>query len=898
MRHVLFLLLFTLLLEQKARAQDEANIWYFGKNAGVDFNQGAPKPLLNGALNQLEGCASWSDVNGSLLFYSDGVTVWNRHHQPMPNGKDLMGNWTTTQSALIVPKPGSTTLYYLFTLDYQTQPSGFRYSVVDMSLAGGSGDVLTKNVAVYAPSTEKLTAVKHANGQDIWIVTHAWNANAYYSHLLTAAGLNPTPITSHAGAVINGYDTNANGYLKASPDGKKLAAAHQGMHRLEVLDFDAATGRASNALTLVDGSYYSAIYGVEFSPESNCLYMTTSEEMGNTRRLYQYNLEAGTMQDIIASATLLDAFDYNTDERYRAPYAMQIGPDGRIYAVLFNGPYLGVIQEPNLPGKACKYVRQGVALGDRQGYIGLPNFPAYLFKRLSFSYNGLCVGLPIQFSCITSNALLSLAWDFGDPESGPGNFSSERTPAHIYRTPGLYSVRLTRTFKDGTHYAVVKKVTVLPLPRAELGRVPLLGQGETLSLNVTQPGVQYRWSDNSTSAAFTITGPGTYWVEVYNDCRVVRDTIKVTYQKPFTLDLGTDITTCGPAPVVIGKEAGVDGATYLWQHGATTPTLAVTRSGTYRVKAQNHCSVIEDSIKVTFESPPLVDLGPDTILCTGQTLLLKASRGNAYTYHWQDGSSASDFTVTHAGLYWVEVRGNDCLVKDTIKVTYQKPFTLDLGPNVIACGPAPVVIGKEAGVDGVTYLWQDGTTTPALAVTGPGTYRVKAWNHCSVIEDSIEVAFRIPPLVELGLDTILCAEQTLLLKAPQGNIYTYRWQDGSSASTFTVSQTGLYWVEVRGNDCLVRDSVFVDYEECESELYIPNVFTPNGDGFNDYFFVRGIFEGTWQLALYNRYGQKVHSDSAYRNNWQGEGLSSGVYFYYFSNPVSNRCYKGWVHLLR
>src|SRR6186713_1424963 len=157
------LLYLTFLISITAAAQKENNMWYFGKNAGLDFNSGAPVPLTNSAMNTWEGSASVADpVTGNLLFYTNGEFVWNSNHNLMPNGNGLWGQYSSCQSSLIVPVPGNSTNYYVFTTDAAT--GGFpnagmmAYSIVDMSLAGGLGDVTVKNVALFDTTTEKLTA--------------------------------------------------------------------------------------------------------------------------------------------------------------------------------------------------------------------------------------------------------------------------------------------------------------------------------------------------------------------------------------------------------------------------------------------------------------------------------------------------------------------------------------------------------------------------------------------------------------------------------------------------------------------------------------------------------------------------------------------------------------------
>src|SRR6218665_366331 len=153
---VLFIFLF---FSQLLFSQGEANIWYFGAHAGLDFNSGSPVALPGSAILTTEGCATISNSAGNLLFYTDGIKVWNRLQAVMPNGTGLTGDPSSTQSGIIVPKPGSSTVYYVFTVDDIGGPNGLRYSEVDMSLAGGLGDVVaaTKNKAPVTPLAEKIT---------------------------------------------------------------------------------------------------------------------------------------------------------------------------------------------------------------------------------------------------------------------------------------------------------------------------------------------------------------------------------------------------------------------------------------------------------------------------------------------------------------------------------------------------------------------------------------------------------------------------------------------------------------------------------------------------------------------------------------------------------------------
>src|SRR5436190_1863604 len=120
-------------LVQKAYSQKETSKWFFGTNAGLDFVTNPPTILNNSAFTAFEGGASIADANGNLLFYTNANTVWNKTNTPMANGTGLMGGLSSTQSSLIVKKPGSANLYLVFTQESQNQINGFRYSIVNMS---------------------------------------------------------------------------------------------------------------------------------------------------------------------------------------------------------------------------------------------------------------------------------------------------------------------------------------------------------------------------------------------------------------------------------------------------------------------------------------------------------------------------------------------------------------------------------------------------------------------------------------------------------------------------------------------------------------------------------------------------------------------------------------------
>jgi len=410
-----------------SHAQGEANIWYFGQNAGLDFNSGSPVALTNGQLVTDEGCATISNSSGQLLFYTDGITVYNKNHSVMFNGTGLMGHPSSVQSATIIPKPGSNNLYYIFTTDNEHDPNGFRYSIVDMNLDGGNGAVTSdKNVLVYTPTIENLGITKHGNGQDYWIITHGWNSNSFIAYQLTATGLNLTPVITNIGAIITGGPTDfvAAGTIKISPSGSKLAFTSVS-DIAQLFNFNNITGVLSNEITLLNE--IGELIGAAFSPDESILYIANS-----FGKIHQFDMNA---VDIPNSRIII--------HNGNIPGQLQLGPDNKIYIAFNNRTKLGVINNPNILGLGCNFVLDGVDLSGRLSKLGLPSFNQSYFAP-SIQFQNSCVGEATQFQ-LGNSTTTSAVWNFGD-----GNTSNSLSATHTYTAPGTYTVSVMATNNSGT----------------------------------------------------------------------------------------------------------------------------------------------------------------------------------------------------------------------------------------------------------------------------------------------------------------------------------------------------------------------------------------------------------------------------------------------------------------
>ena len=430
-------------------SQKETNNWYFGYGAGLNFSTGEAAPVHNGQLNSAEGTACISDkVSGRLLFYTDGQTVWDSTHGVMSNGTGLLGSGadlTSTQSSVIVPKPGSTSVYYIFTIGPQggnvVPPvfGGMAYSTVDMSLNSGLGAVTIKNTLLVDPTAEKITAIKHKNCTDFWVITHQLKTDSFYVYLVTNAGVSTIPVISEVGSTWVEFRGN----VIISPNGKKIASTTY-TFQTELFDFNAQTGVVSNALTLATASLGADNnWNVAFSPDNSKLYTTDFGDIN------QYDLSSS---NIPASKFVLPAVPG------QLTFSMQLAKNGKIY--LGELDYISVINYPDKLGGACDFVHNAISLEGDTSDLALPNFVS-TFLNSSYSDfstpSEACVGQPVLFMNASTGSPDVWAWNFGDNTS---TGSALQDTAYTYNSPGTYTVTMSGSKACQVDNVMKKIITV------------------------------------------------------------------------------------------------------------------------------------------------------------------------------------------------------------------------------------------------------------------------------------------------------------------------------------------------------------------------------------------------------------------------------------------------------
>lgn len=431
MRQFVFFIFLFLFISNSSFSQEQNNQWRFGFGGGLSFGNDGSVAFVEGQTLASEGsCAIANRNSGELLFYTDGLTVWNANEDIMLNGTGLLGGtpelMSSTAAAAIVRSPANENEYYIFTIDEQSSSNGLRYSMVDMNLDGGLGGIINgqKNIPVFNTTSEKLQIVPNAALNGYWIITHD-NQEALVAFQLTAAGLSTTPVISN----ITSPQFNGAGHFKVNRTFDRLAMGSFFESNLSLYDFNNATGVFSNPVSWSYNFGTSLQYGVEFSPNGQVLYVS------NLEKIVQYDISSNVQEAIENSGFEVFIGNFQTGN----PATMQIARNDKIY--VNNGGSIGVINCPDFLGTACNWEANALP-GFSPGGYGLHIWsydiaatnpePVYALEA-----DENCAATPIDFSFIIPTLFdeINILW-------GDGNASStvNASVEHTYETPGTYTI--------------------------------------------------------------------------------------------------------------------------------------------------------------------------------------------------------------------------------------------------------------------------------------------------------------------------------------------------------------------------------------------------------------------------------------------------------------------------
>lgn len=893
-------LLFGLLFPTLLLSQGETSNWYFGNGAGIAFNDdGSVAPVTDGKLDTFEGCATISNSFGDLLFYTDGITVYNQNHAVMQNGRGLFGDSSSTQSAIIVPKPEDLNIFYIFTVDTSTfegdPDRGLNYSIVDMSLNNGLGAVTQKNISLLNDCSEKITAVvKDCSDQSIWVVTFASsNGSNFVFDTFHAFEVNTTGVVKQSvRSTFNGLDIeDPRGYLKITPDGTKLASANM-KGGLYTYDFDARTGIVSNQENIPISGAAFAPYGVEFSPNSQYLYIHASndifDETGNTSTLLQYDMSAPIVsksQEIIDSRAIFRG-------------ALQLGANGKIYRTTANSyfegtPYLSIIHRPNQKGNAAGYAHQAVSLNGKNATQGLPPFIQSFFNK---------VGLLKNRDGTTSNSLEICERESFTLEAevvADGIYTWEKdgtvlpNTGHILQVPaaaaddsGTYRLSITTSNPADCPIIGEALIKVAPLPEAN---VLVLEQCDVdsnttdgitiinLEQAISDQDFEFNFYENAQDQANnrSISNP-----ERYTNKQAFSQTIRYSLRNEFgcvaigelTLQINTGVVSTSPeSPILTCANSAED------DELEGTFDLEAIRNNQY---ANLDVTFYDDLNNVALEEHPL------------------------------EGNFTSSSTTIYARIE----NANQCQNVEIIDLeVYPLPeVTLESYYQVCTDG-APLQIEAPLGFD--TYIWYDTNgqtfqqigTTQQVLISDAGNYSLEVGvNHQSggqTITCYASVDFEVSPsnraiYEEISITDFSETNSIAVIVSGDGD-YEYSL-DGlvfQDTALFQDISPGFYTVFTRDKKgCGIT-------EEETAVVGFPKFFTPNGDGANDTWQLIGANSDLIQgnVTIYDRYGKLLKQIAVADSGWDGtiNGAPLPASDYWFRVSVEGRKqFKGHFALKR
>lgn len=447
-------------------------------------------------------------------------------------------------------------------------------------------------------------------------------------------------------------------------------------------------------------------------------------------------------------------------------------------------------------------------------------------------------------------------------------------------TPGVYTVTVTNP--NGCQATATTTISNYPNAVAVVSGNALGCLGTPNQLVATGGFTSYVWSNGETSQGILVNGSGTYSVTATNanGCEAVAS-LTVTFNPVPVLNLPAEDTVCQGQQVVL--DAGPGFNNYLWSTGATTQTISAGGQGIYGVTVTNAqgCSATGE-ISLIRSGQPAVDIGPATAqICDRGELMVLAAPWYV-SYQWSNGGGNQFVNVTQPGTYSVTATDAwGCVSSDQVTVTAAGINQLDflVSTGRICEGEFFLI---DAGDQWDEYQWANGSPDQYLLVTAPGTYYVTVTDPSGCrFFDSTTVTMDTPPTLELGANTNLCPGEVITLDAGVG-FDTYTWSNGSSGQTIQVDAPGDYYVTVTYATCTLDDVANIG-DDCPGRLFIPNVFSPNADGLNDFFGVTYINLDQLSVKIYDRWGKHLYSSDDKDFQWNGQyndnPLPEGVYYW-------------------
>jgi len=650
------------------------NNWTYAEGIGITFNTTPPSYEAN-ANTWTEGPETMSDSIGNILFYSSEDEIRMSNHFVMPNGDNINGHYSCMNYANATCWPGNPDKYIYITGGssegmLEGIPMGLHYSVIDMSLNGGLGDVeiATKNTILDSSGvSERIIIGNHSNGYYKWLIARMATGNAFHAYLIDESGINHTPVVSNVGWVFPPpsltYRRHLLGNLKLNKTMDKIveilgsAWTSPLTENILLMDFDASTGVISNPVGWYKFENFNQLRDAEFSPNGEILYVS-SQRNG----ISQFDITSNNSVTIKASETIVVSSDSSGS-------GMQIGPDDIVY---FGGNVtklppveIGCIKNPNVLGMGCNLdINENCVDGVVFNTILSAQFPKTKYtceKPLRIFAMDTCEQSDVEFGFTFFESYDSVHWDFGDPSSTM-NSSSDSNAFHYYNNSGLYLVSF-QLFANGLVFDDTLNLMIYERPHFELGNDTVLcGIGSVINLDVVNdPHTVYNWNTGESTSSIVVSTSGTYILEAISTGRCYfSDTIKIAFETIPEPNLGEDIKICEFDTLIILDPNVVD-ASYLWSTGEQSETIEIDEFGVYWVEVEKNGCFNSDTIRIDSNlSINLNNWENSVVKCIDDTVKIGLVNDPNFSYEWNTGELTSFIKVYEEGKYDLTIRHEDC----------------------------------------------------------------------------------------------------------------------------------------------------------------------------------------------------------------------------------------------
>jgi len=827
----------------------QGRYWYIGSffapRYGLDFTNGAPELIPLTEQFTSESTSVITDENGEVLFSTNGKSVWNKNNELLLSldalqfNTPLSGNRSATHT-LVLPQPGNDSLYYIFHPNAiedveEDSLAEMRYSIINMNLDGGLGEVEEKNVFLFAESTEKVAGIRHCNGVDWWVVTHERGSNIYRTWLLDENGVSENSIDSEVGLGNTGIFASNAGTMKISPNGRYMIVVtvddegnttSDNMGHIELHKFNQTTGIIEEFLVLED--FLRSCYGASFSPDNSKLYCYIRESSVISLEppiIMQYDLSSNDSATILATKYTIN-FDSS-----ELKGQLEIGLDGKIYVT--QNPFsiydnLDIIHNPNEYGAACNYEERGFDVSDGNMSTGLPTFPASYFapaKPWLIAPSTLCLKDSIAQIYVTGNCATQ-EYDWEILGEGIVNQAIGDTAWVQFITTGMKEVAVHRTTACG-----IRSDTV------EIEVKNSLFSRDTIHLCAGDSVLVFgEWVSQSGNFS-----------ELYIDeenCDSLAEVV-VNLSPEIAIDFVVQSPCAGEENGVI--EALVNGGNpnynYQWSNGIIQSTNNDIGAGNYQltVTDNNGCQQVSEVFLEAELTPQVNILEVAQISCAdaedGQITLEVVGEVNDYEITWSDDNQQSGLTAEN-------------LAEGSYNVTISNQSGCEtILSNIEITNPSPLLL---TGIEDQTILLNE---------------EIMLFPEISGGQPPYEISWATTP--EVTLSCLDCLTPTLT---------------GSQSTTLelTVLDT---------NECFINQIIEITVISSSNTegIFTPNIFSPNGDMINDYFNLYSSEEGITNISIqiFDRWGGMVYENQHYKigvsQGWDGklngEYLNPNVYVY-------------------